>query len=295
MAGHPRALTRRHVYESIAQNLLGGLRAQGARVDLFALLKRGDAPGKSQRESTISIRSCVLVTIGQWPLIPTRFRSPRPAVGWNFSPVAEDETDTWRALSFLRPRSVLRLRRRAQSSVLLHRRCRGVKNPERLTSQPALWATCHRQIQLAEAEDGVGYDWVVRTRPDAWWHAPHPPLCQTALGSCTLIMHKLSCAHPGYTDQHFAIPRAAMHVMHDLADQFAACNSSFPFHSMEHWLIANLEQAAQTHDLPPPQRHSFPFVIVRNSSKEPSARLFCCGQGSEQARCLRGAYPEDAP
>ena len=57
MAGHPRALTRRHVYESIAHNLLGGLRAQGAHVDLFALLKRGDAPGKSQRESSRAIRS----------------------------------------------------------------------------------------------------------------------------------------------------------------------------------------------------------------------------------------------
>ena len=106
-------------------------------------------------------------------------------------------------------------------------------------------------------------------------------------------MHKLSCAHPGYTDQHFALPRAAAHVMRDLADQFGACNTSFPFHSMEHWLIANLEQAAQTHDLPAPHRRSFPFVIVRNSSKEPSADLFCCGQGSEKARCLRGAYPDE--
>jgi hypothetical protein len=117
LAGHPRTFARRHVYTSIGEHLVGGLRAHGAKVDLFALLKTGDAPVKKQG-------------------------------GWNFSQVEDNSDATWAALAVLKPRAVLRLHR---NHLPPHQRCldgkrggmgMGSLGLDRSTVQPALYATC---------------------------------------------------------------------------------------------------------------------------------------------------------
>jgi hypothetical protein len=261
LAGHPRTFARRHVYTSIGEHLVGGLRAHGAKVDLFALLKTGDAPVKKQG-------------------------------GWNFSQVEDNSDATWAALAVLKPRAVLRLHR---NHLPPHQRCldgkrggmgMGSLGLDRSTVQPALYATCFDIVTKAEALDGAQYDWIVRSRPDAWWYAPHPPLCETAPGAkCSAMAHG---THGSYLDQHFALPRIIAHVLRDLADQYMACNgknTTWEFVSIEHWLLANLNAATQAVDLPPPLRVSFPFVLVRKSASEPSAKVLC----RMQSRSLHGA------
>ena len=262
LAGHPRTFARRHVYTSIGEHLVGGLRAHGAKVDLFALLKTGDAPVKKQG-------------------------------GWNFSQVEDNSDATWAALAVLKPRAVLRLHR---NHLPPHQRCLDGKRGgmgmgshlglDRSTVQPALYATCFDIVTKAEALDGAQYDWIVRSRPDAWWYAPHPPLCETAPGAkCSAMAHG---THGSYLDQHFALPRIIAHVLRDLADQYMACNgknTTWEFVSIEHWLSANFNAATQAVDLPPPLRVSFPFVLVRKSASEPSAKVLC----RMQSRSLHGA------
>ena len=135
----------------------------------------------------------------------------------------------------------------------------------------------------------------MRTRPNhAWWHAPHPPLCDPKASKCTAVLHKLHCSKaPGYPDQHFVLPRATAHVMRDIIEQYRRCHGRLYYHSVEDWLIINLQYATEELGLPPTQRTSFPFVIVRNGSAEPTARYFCCGSPHEYRRCMRGAYPAE--
>jgi len=270
------------VYTSIGEHLVGGLRAHGAKVDLFALLKTGDAPVKEQKK-------------------------------WNFSQVEDNSDATWAALAVLKPRAVLRLHR---NHLPPHRRCldgkrgnlgMGALGLDRSTVQPALYATCFDIVTRAEALDGAQYDWIVRSRPDAWWYAPHPPLCETAPGAkCSAMAHG---AHGSYLDQHFALPRIIAHVLRDLADQYMACNgknTTWEFVNIEHWLLANFNAATQAVNLPPPLRVSFPFVLVRKSASEPSAKVFCRvqsrslhGASTSQVRktwfdtCMDGAYPSE--
>ena len=272
MAGHPRTFARRHVYSSIGKHLLGALRAHhNATVDLFALLKSGDATPKQQS-------------------------------GWDFAEVPEVVDETWAAVAALRPRLVLRLRR---NHLLRHKRCGDMDTTksDRSISQPAMFATCLDVIERAEALDGERYDWIVRTRPDAWWYSDHPPLCATINDPrCSLMLHRLPCSGGtyGYIDQHFALPRAAAPVLRALADQYLSCgangtSTTWNFNSNEHWLSANFDQAVQALDLPPPQRPSFPFVLVRKSAREPSAKTFCCmhhGRGQKwHDECMAAAYP----
>ena len=285
LAGHPRTFARRHVYTSIGEHLVGGLRAHGAKVDLFALLKTGDAPVKEQGK-------------------------------WNFSQVEDNSDATWTALAVLKPRAVLRLHR---NHLPPHQRCldgkrgnmgMGSLGLDRSTVQPALYATCFDIVTKAEALDGAQYDWIVRSRPDAWWYAPHPPLCETAPGAkCSVMAHKTDGAGgAGFIDQHFALPRIIAHVLRDLADQYMACNgknTTWDFINIEHWLSANFDAATQAVDLPQPLRVSFPFVLVRKSASEPSAKAFCRMQSrslhgaSFKARktwvdtCMDGAYPSE--
>ncbi len=262
LTGHPRTFARRHVYESIGEHMLGGLRAHAARVDLFAVIGIGDAPPKSQR-------------------------------GWRFASVADVDADTERALAFLRPRSVTRY---GASWLRVHERCETINffkhQTERVLAQPAAWSRCYDEVLKAERADGVAYDWVVRARPDAWWYRPHPPLCAPdAAGACSIVLHKLPCNSRGYPDQHFALPRAAARILGDMAQQYAQCNGTLvPYMSLEDWLIGNAEAAAVDLRLPPPQRADFPFVLVRNSPTDPSANYFCCGDAREHAECMRGAY-----
>jgi hypothetical protein len=207
MCGHPRTFVRPHVYESIARELVGGLQGHvswdassnwptsGQSVDVFAVMGYGDAE-------------------------PKRIR------GWNFAGVNSSEDDVARALAALQPRVVERL---SKPLLPTNPRCRAHRDfggAERVIAQPAAWARCLEHIVAAEEADGVQcvtrsslgspvpphccikqsccavshlrivagcryrYDWVVRTRPDAFWHGRHPPLCRMPeYGGPMVLMH----------------------------------------------------------------------------------------------------------
>jgi len=283
LTGHPRSFVRRHVHTSIQRQLLGGLRGHGAQVDVFAVLGLVDAPSK-------------------------------PNSAWRFSRMDSGEKETWRAIGHLRPRSVLRVPL-DWGPAQVNQRCGNAQmanglgkavSPQswyarRLVPQIAAWATCHEEVQRAEHHDGVPYDFVVRSRPDVWWHAPHPPLCDASSPhNCTrgAWLHQLRCSEqPGFPDQHFVLPRPLVHVLRDLLDQYRGCNGPFPYNSLEDWLMTNVQYAAEELSLPKMRRISFPFVVVRNSSTEASASLFCCPRQAHDSRahkrCMRGAYPSD--
>ena len=260
LSGHLRTFARPHVHASIAANLVGSLDANS---DIFVALRDGDAPTRRQR-------------------------------GWSFSPVTADKAAVSAAVAALQPRFVWHARADAVAWLQPSAGCK-MKNgswmatyTSRVLGQLSLWAECHHAMLRAEAEDGKPYEWVVRTRPDAYWYAPHPRLCSLA----PHIVAQNTGHNMGFVDQHFVLPRAAAEpVMLGMAAQFRACNGSWPYSDLEHWLLDSLTaSAARIGALV--KRVRFPVAIVRNDSLEPSAQRFCenPGHNISTADCMRLVY-----
>ena len=263
LAGHPRTFPRTHVHDSLVRRLLIGMQVE--HVDVFAILPTGDAPVKNQKD-------------------------------WNFSRVDGSVDGFWRAIAAIRPRVVLRPN---TTRLDLNQRCVSSygflkSDPQRFLAQPMMWAACYEHIERAEREDGVAYDFVVRTRPDAYWFRPHSPLCarkDTRWDAAQTIVangYPLSDGFPGHNDQHFVLPRAAAGHVLRMVERYWSCDGAFPHPSLEYWLAAVIRETASAHNMSV-HRHRFPFVLVRNSSREPSA-----ASCEKIPRGCRDVYPEEA-
>ena len=118
----------------------------------------------------------------------------------------------------------------------------------------------------------------------AFWYAPHPRLCTLAPNVVAQIL--MTMRHSlGFADQHFVLPRGAADDVMRMVTRLQQCNGTWPYQSLEQWLLDTLEASARglgTHLA----RTRFPFAIVRNGSREPSARDFC-----QTPVCLQSLKP----
>ena len=270
LAGTVRTLTREHVFESIAERLVGGL--QAGRTDVFAVLRLEDTSPKRQR-------------------------------GWNFASVPASHDALTRALGPLRPRAVVI--EEEERVGLINPRCQlwgfmghGADLTMRSVAQPASWERCLRAIRRAEAADGRRYDLVVRARPDAWWYRNSPPACS--------LMDRLS-AHQyafgerggvapdqwGHIDQHFVVARrGADAIFSGMMDEYRRCNgTTFPHSFLESWLLTTFQEVSKQENLTL-ARVNFPHVLVRSDARQPSAEGHCNRAGISFGFCMCGAYPE---
>lgn len=266
MTGHLRTFGRSHVHGSIREHLIGGLSRLGALVDLFAVLGTADAPVKSSRDP------------------------------WRLTPVVGERAIDELALQSLHPRQVVWVK---QPWLQPNHKCRLANAAARMLlergiAQPSAWATCYGLLEHAERADQLTYDWVIRTRPDAWWYAPHPPLCSGK--ACPIVLHRHPCdRRNGYSDHHFELPRsAAAGVLRGMALTYQECNTTLPYTRLEDWLGGAVATTGRNLGLPSFQTKVMPLVLVRNSSTEPSARILCRCTHPEIDLCLRGAYPSEA-
>ena len=75
--------------------------------------------------------------------------------------------------------------------------------------------------------------------------------------------------------------------------QYEACNGTFAFTRPESWLGATMLVEGQRLGLPPMLKPVMPFVLVRNSSHEPSAHRLCRCTHPEIDLCLASVYPDE--
>lgn len=139
LLGEPRTFTMPHVAASIEQNLVGALRTQAQLVD--ALLHMTLSNDHEQD----AVRAALA------PLSPRLVRLES-----SFSPDANILPSTGR---------------KCQLPYFMNwPQCRNA-------SLAAVYSACYLEVTAAERADGQQYKHVVVARPDAYWHAPHPPLC----------------------------------------------------------------------------------------------------------------------
>ena len=195
---------------------------------------------------------------------------------------------------------------------------------------PASWSACMDLIEHAEQRyHERQFTWIVRARPDAYWHHPHPAAC--SLRPETVYVHI-------WNDHHFVLPRhAADAVMRGMLRGYTGCAGSFAHETPERWLTATLLHAAgqAAWEAPPCATTSgvrprgtlqlrqliFPLALVRANAHEPDAWMLCAqnyivpyalanasatpchGDASDRAlrrmhaallACVRMTYPDEA-
>ena len=256
LTGHARTFLRPHVRASILRNLLWQRAAQ-AQIDVFAIISAGD--------------------------------SYKRMGGWNTSLVmAADDAELAASVSSLSPRVFQIVRRpwlqpnpSCNVSSAYFRR-----NHERVLAQPSAWAQCYDNIERAERADGAMYDWVMRTRPDAFWYSPHPRLCRPREHLHPIVLN----AAP-FLDNHFVLPRsAAYQVMRHMAMGYTRCNTTWELNSLEHRLFVYAHETAVRLNVPL-ERWAFPMTVVRSSAAEPHAAIMGCQAAHTPVICMRLAYP----
>ena len=285
MAGAARTLTRPHVRDSIARMLrtLGG-----ARIDLFASLVLRDVEPKRQQ-------------------------------GWAASSVDTNEGAVRAALAKLGARAVVVRNASASGSVAHNPRCpldgwlaAKPANERRTFGQWRTVGRCVPLIEAAEAADGVQYSHIVRTRPDLFWAADHPPLGALDPAAAYYDARPLTPFAQGWhgekpppqADWHFFAPRAAALAAMRLYDRYLACDhAAAPFvaseralaheHNSEAMLRASLLQHG------PVRSVALPMLIVRGAARDEGAQnlLMCSaayaqptfGMGCDEL--YRAAYP----
>ena len=150
VAGAPRTFTRAHVRDSIVAMLLNPLRLDAA-VDLYASLVMLDARP------------------------PHQYDQP----DWSATPISPAAAEVGAALAPLQPRALALVQR---SEVPANPRCdlggylAAPAHAERFMAQWRTLGRCLPLLERAELIDQRGYTHVVRTRPDLYWAAPHPPI-----------------------------------------------------------------------------------------------------------------------
>lgn len=274
IAGISRTFTRPHVHQSIAAMLEQA--SAGLHSDTFAaLVLEDDAPKPGQRM-------------------------------WAASPVSSGEQDVRATLSALRVRATDLRTASGADGVALNLRCpldgfigATEANARRAMAQWRTVGRCVPLIERAEDEDGTQYDYILRTRPDLFWAAAHPPLRSLLLSSTAgqsaafwddrPLTPFAEGFHgekpPPQADWHFLAPRPAGLATLRLYDRYIACNGSAPpFRAPvgavvhEHNSEVMLEASLRAHG--PLLSVSLPMLLVRKSSAEPAARsLLMCSDG----------------
>ena len=269
MAGAARTFTRPHVWRSIGRmldSLANG--TEGGRVDLFASLVLRDAEPKQQRE-------------------------------WAATPVDCGEPALRAALHELRPRAVSILNASSSQSITLNPRCSldgflaaSKGNARRAFGQWLTAGRCVPLIEAAEAQDGIAYTHVVRTRPDLYWAAAHPPLEALSPAVSYWDRRPLTPFAEGYhgdhpppqADWHFIAPRAAALAALQLYDRYLACDRAAPpfvateralahEHNSEAMLQASLSEYGPLHSV------ALPMLLVRDTVRDKGARnLLMCSE-----------------
>ena len=255
---------RPHVYNSIRSNLVGGL---NAHVDLVAIMSLRNPPPK----------------LHSWASPPSDAAVSKAALA--------------RALSTIKPRAVVLDESRDDGEgggaygTVFNPRCttpHGFMGSDahgsrqqvmRTVAQPASWSVCLDILEGFERADGAQYAFIVRSRPDAWWFRPHP--AASCLSPRVVYVHD-------WLDMHFVLPRdAAPTIMRGMAEQYSACNGTFPHAALEAWLRHAVGQLVlASHDrtgLTSPSSTEplrvaqliFPFALVRNDSKQSDAWWWC--------------------
>jgi hypothetical protein len=173
---------------------------------------------------------------------------------------------------------------------------------EQLTS----WRECYDTMREVENE-GVEFDYLVRTRPDMLWYNPHPSFEKVTAPRPSLSRFwtspTVSSSRPPLissknmnSDMYFGIPRfAAKAFFLGILDTYTRCKGNFRYPDPEHWVSGHLAKVAQ--DMRAEYRRVLtPFVIVLSSANSESARRKGkCGSTSYPGgvhACLRRAYPE---
>ena len=190
--------------------------------------------------------------------------------GWNFTRFGSTSDDA--VLNILQrwPRiRAIAFYNSGDAYALANYECKGYA--PRYIMQLFGWSTCMDQMEQAEAADGAQYEYVIRTRPDLYWRAVHPPLC--AIGHSVLT-------HTPHTDQHFVLPRAvAPAVMRDMYVAYRHCDARHlpPQPELTAWLVRAAEAGCSNTARPcAVHTRTLPFALVRASADEPSARELCC-------------------
>jgi len=258
LAGHARSFPRGHVYASIQKQFIGELRRSVDKLDILAVIPTGDAEAKL-------------------------------ASGYVLPSIPSNETAIWTALALLQPRMVTRPAA-TSSMARVNSRCQtdGYLNYpiSRVLGQLVQWQMCYEQVLAAEAQDGQSYDWVIRSRPDAWWYAPHPFVCLGNNQTCPFVYSSI------HSDHHFMMPRGVAHIMRDILQRdYASCTGPFPHDNLEAWLRHTLRAAAASLNI---DVHAvqFPFVLVRDKRTDVAA-IKACAYHPTPRQCLDLAYPPE--
>ena len=240
LVGGARSFLRPHVHRSIHW----ALDALAARVDVFATLSLEDAPVKRQ---------------GGWAFAAMRTLSTAEVL---------DALAPWdpRAVDFYNS---------SDAPALVNRGCTHSDFfkafPERLAVQLHTWANCMAQIEAAERVGAYRYDIVVRTRPDAYWRAAHPPVC-VGSGQAEALTHVFP-----FSDQHFVMPRSvADGVLSGMHTTYKNCSGRWREpNGLNPWLMKVLWVGCAAFKCKV-RAAALPFALVRDSAEEPSARSLCC-------------------
>ena len=263
LLGAPRTFALPHVVASIRHMFLERLECQA---DVFAVLATEDAAPKQQLNEATEL-------------------------GWSFSKVTPDVAELDSALDLLRPKvreHYTSLQPELNSECTPRNGTFWAAYGDRLVAQLESWARCLGHVEAAETERAASYDWIIKTRPDAYWRAPHPPLGRGSLTSSTLAMH----VYP-FQDHHIVLPRRlAATILRGMLQEYRACRGRWPIAGLNQWLEKTAERTCVQHTDrqavvngsaaqrcrvlgPPCVQPLFPLVLVRASADEPSARTMC--------------------
>ena len=269
MAGAARTFTRPHVWRSIGRmldSLANG--TEGGHVDLFASLVLRDAEPKHQRE-------------------------------WAATSVDCGESAVRAALHELRPRAVSIRNASSSQSITLNPRCSldgflaaSKGNARRAFGQWRTVGRCVPLIEAAEAQDGMAYTHVVRTRPDLYWAAAHPPLEALSPAVSYWDRRPLTPFAEGYggghpppqVDWHFVAPRAAALAALQLYDRYLACDRAAPPFVAAERALANEHNSeamlqASLREYGPLQSLALPMLLVRDTVRDKGAHnLLMCSE-----------------
>ena len=147
-------------------------------------------------------------------------------------------------------------------------------------------------IEAAEAQDGMAYTHVVRTRPDLYWAAAHPPLGALSPAVSYWDRRPLTPFAEGYggghpppqVDWHFVAPRAAALAALQLYDRYLACDRAAPPFVAAERALANEHNSeamlqASLREYGPLQSVALPMLLVRDTVRDKGAHnLLMCSE-----------------
>lgn len=324
LVGEPRTFTMPHVAASIEQNLVGALRAQAQLVDVFALL-RMTLSNNHEQDAVLTALTALRPRLIRLESSFSDDANILPSTGEHHVHEKFNESDATATGKFWH---ACNSRSSADKAAVPHRQCmtshmagareadasgRKCRLPSfmnwpqfRNASLAAVYSACYHEMVAAERADAQQYAHVVVARPDAYWHAPHPPLCndqsvRTLAAPCPAVAHEVPCRVTSgcnrelvLLDHHLVLPRPVAHVMLKLHEQYVGCwrtggrlpkSGGIEPCMNEAWLWGNVLEIAKL-DRVPTRRHFFPLALQRDPSHPMVRRdhYLCCNI----SRCLDG-------